>query len=126
MSFETGFENNTFIPKYIKNLTLEEVTYINFNYSKRAQNKKYPKLIDYYTFLKNPVCVCTPPQEKKFSSQTNSTNYSNNMRIAQNLNHSLGGTIQFGNNNGNSIALNYLGRAEGMSRGGGIPPKNKF
>ena len=53
MSFETGFENNTFIPKYIKNLTLEEVTYINFNYSKRAQNKKYPKLIDYYTFLKN-------------------------------------------------------------------------
>jgi len=97
--------------------------------TKRSSNKKYPKLIDYYTFLKNPSCVCTPPEEKKFTSQTNKNNISNNMRIAQNIKTAslggIGGNIQFGNN-GEIVALNYLGRTEGMPGGGGVPPRNRF
>jgi hypothetical protein len=109
----------------INTLTPQEITYIKLNFSKPSQNKRYPKIIDYYTFIKNPICVCKPDEEKKFSSLSNNTNYSNNMRISQRINKSLGGSVQFGNSI-EPISFNYLGKMEGMPGGGGSPPKNKF
>lgn len=72
-------------------------------------------------------------------SNTNFANVSNQQRIAQRLildgssqnivriSRFNGGITQYGNFYLNQpLSLNYLGRMEGQSGGGGSPPKNTF
>ena len=60
-------------------------------------------------------------------SDSPSLKISNNRRISQIINFSKGGKTQYGNFYlGQPLNLNYLGRAEGMPGGSGMPPRNKF
>jgi hypothetical protein len=74
-------------------------------------------------------CVCSPDKYDKntIGSDSPSIKFSNNRRISQIINYSKGGKTQYGNFYlGQPLNLNYLGRAEGMPGGSGMPPKNKF
>lgn len=87
-----------------------------FYYSSEAQQKEI-------------VCSCYDNIAKKFApeSQGTSGNISNNMRIAQSIRIPRSGRPQFGNFYlGEPLTLNYLGRMEGQSGGGGMPPRNQF
>ena len=79
---------------------------------------------------KTPLnCVCYQDKYDKFvvGSDSASTRIGKNMRISQIINTSTGGNTQYGNFYlGQPLNLNYLGRAEGMPGGSGIPPKNRF
>jgi hypothetical protein len=88
--------------------------------------KKYKKLIEYADFVKYENCRCQPEIGKNDSANPNSSYNSRNLRVAQTINATRGGRIQFGNINGTPLPLNYLGRLEGMPGGGGSPIKNKF
>lgn len=75
------------------------------------------------------VCSCFNNVAKKFApeSQGTSGNISNNMRIAQSIRIPRSGRPQFGNFYlGEPLSLNYLGRMEGQSGGGGVPLRNQF
>ena len=74
-------------------------------------------------------CVCIPDKHDKtvLGSDSPSTKISNNRRIAQIINYSRGGNIQYGNSYlGQPLNINSLGRAEGMPGGSGKPPTNRF
>jgi hypothetical protein len=74
-------------------------------------------------------CVCIPDKYNKnvVGSDSPSTKISNNRRIAQIINYSRGGNIQYGNSYlGQPLNINSLGRAEGMPGGSGKPPTNRF
>lgn len=74
-------------------------------------------------------CACIPDKYSKtvLGSDSPSTKISNNRRIAQIINYSRGGRIQFGNFYlGQPLNINSLGRAEGMAGGSGSPPTNRF
>ena len=74
-------------------------------------------------------CACIPDKYSKttLGSDSPSTKISNNRRIAQVINYSRGGRIQFGNFYlGQPLNINSLGRAEGMAGGSGRPPTNRF
>jgi hypothetical protein len=74
-------------------------------------------------------CICIPDKYDKFTvgSDSPSTRISNNMRISQIIQANKGGSVQYGNFYlGQSLQLNYLGRAEGMPFGSGKPPTNNF
>lgn len=72
------------------------------------------------------------------TSNTNSANISNKMRLSQILKldgssqkinriSRVSGRIQFGNFYlGQPLNINYLGKMEGMSGGSGMPPVNRF
>jgi hypothetical protein len=75
------------------------------------------------------ACVCAPDKYNKnvVGSDSPSTKISNNRRIAQIINYSRGGNIQYGNSYlGQPLNINSLGRAEGMPGGSGKPPTNRF
>ena len=87
------------------------------------------RMINYASFSqgKEETCFCVPEKYDKFIRQSNSSNISNNQRIAQTIKSSIGGSTQFGNSYlGEPIVINYLGRTAGQPGGGGSPPKNKF
>jgi hypothetical protein len=88
--------------------------------------KKYKKLIEYADFVKYENCVCQPEIGKNESANPNSSYNSRNLRVSQTINTTRGGRIQFGDISSRPLTLNYLGRLEGMSGGGGAPIKNKF
>jgi hypothetical protein len=74
-------------------------------------------------------CTCIPEKiDKKFpGSDSVSYRISNNERVSQLVQTSLGGSIQYGNFYlGEPLNVNYLGRIEGMSGGSGSPPVNRF
>lgn len=74
-------------------------------------------------------CVCIPSKYDKrtLGSDSPSVRVSNNMRVAQIVNSSLGGKTQFGNFYlGQPLRVNYLGRVEGQPGGSGKPPTNSF
>lgn len=78
---------------------------------------------------KEQYCKCITIQEKHYqsASQGTNSNVSRNMLKSQFINSSRGGTIQFGNFYlGQPLSLNYLGRMEGQSGGGGMPLRNSF
>ena len=74
----------------------------------------------------------------KYTSNSNSSNISNKMRLSrvlkldgssQKINRisRVSGRIQFGNFYlGEPLNINYLGKMEGMSGGSGKPPVNRF
>jgi len=89
--------------------------------------KKYKKLIEYSSFIEYENCICQPEIGKNASANPNSSNDSKYIRASQIVKTATpGGRIQFGNLNGTPLALNYLGRVEGMAGGGGAPTKNRF
>lgn len=54
-------------------------------------------------------------------------NMSNQLRVASLIRTTRGGRLGYGNyNNGGNVGVNYLGRVEGQSGGGGAPIRNKF
>ena len=76
---------------------------------------------------KEATCVCIPDKYDKFIRESNSSNISNNQRVANILKSSVGGSTQFGSYYlDQPVVINYLGRSEGQPGGGGSPPKNKF
>lgn len=80
-------------------------------------NAVYPENANY-------TCYCIPNKYDKTSLPSNSPS-SNSMRIAQILKSQRGGKTEYGNFYlGQPLALNYLGRIEGMSGGSGKPPTN--
>lgn len=88
---------------------------ININYT-NPDNYKYQ-------------CICTPTVYNKnvLGSDSPSTRVSYNTRVSQIINFYKGGKTQYGNFYlGQPLQLNYLGRAEGMPGGSGMPPKNNF
>jgi len=94
-------------------------------------NTNTGRLINYVALYsaqgKEATCFCIPDKYDKFIRQSNSSNISNNQRIAQRINSSVGGSTQFGSYYlGQPVVINYLGRTEGQPGGGGSPPKNKF
>jgi hypothetical protein len=92
----------------------------------RGPIKKYNKLIEYSVYLDYQNCRCQPEILKNESANPYSSYNSRNLRVSQTIKSTRGGRIQFGDINGNPLALNYLGRLEGMPGGGGAPLKNKF
>jgi hypothetical protein len=87
--------------------------------------KKYKKLIEYASFTEYENCRCQPEIGKSLAANPYASYDSRNLRVSQTINSSRGGRIQFGDN-GKPLKLNYLGRLEGSSGGGGVPVKNKF
>lgn len=74
-------------------------------------------------------CTCTPEKYDKRIPGSDSVSYriTNKMRISQVIQTSLGGSTQYGNFYlGQPLNLNYLGNAQGMPGGAGMPPKNTF
>jgi hypothetical protein len=74
-------------------------------------------------------CTCYPIVYNKNipGADSPSTRVSYNTRISQIINFYKGGKTQYGNFYlGQPLQLNYLGRAEGMPGGSGMPPKNRF
>ena len=70
-------------------------------------------------------CVCGYDTYNKNLPQANSSNISNNMRISQRIQNTVGGSIQYGMYSLAEIpTINYLGRTEGQYGGGGRPPSN--
>jgi len=72
---------------------------------------------------------CIPEKVDKKLSGSDSVSYriSNNTRISQLFQTSLGGSTQYGNFYlGQPLQLDYLGNAQGMPGGSGTPPKNTF
>ena len=101
-------------------------SYYNFK-NNTGPIKKYTKLIEYSTFIEYQNCRCQPEIGKNASANPNSSNDSKYIRASQIIRTTTpGGRIQFGNLNGTPLALNYLGRVEGMAGGGGAPLKNRF
>lgn len=75
------------------------------------------------------TCYCIPNKYDKNTPGSDSSSYkiSNYQRIAQIINNSKGGRIQFGNFYlGQPLNVNYLGNIEGMPGGSGSPPINRF
>jgi len=66
--------------------------------------------------------VCFQP---KVIKTNNSSDISNNQRVANLLTNNYTGRIQYGNG-GTPLAFNYLGKVEGQSGGGGRPIRNTF
>lgn len=74
-------------------------------------------------------CTCIPEKYDKRIPGSDSVSYRipNNVRISQVIQTSLGGSTQYGNFYlGQPLNLNYLGNAQGMPGGSGMPPKNTF
>lgn len=74
-------------------------------------------------------CTCIPEKVDKRFPGSDSVSYriSNNARISQIITTSLGGSTQYGNFYlGQPLQLDYLGNAQGMPGGSGMPPKNTF
>jgi hypothetical protein len=73
------------------------------------------------------TCVADKYDKNTVGSDSASSKISNNMRVAQVINSSLGGKTQYGNFYlGEPLQVNYLGRYQGMPGGSGSAPKNKF
>jgi hypothetical protein len=74
---------------------------------------------------KDKICVCGYDTYNKNLPQANSTNVSNKMRISQQIQSTVGGSIQYGMYSlANVPTINYLGRTEGQYGGSGRPPSN--
>ena len=76
-----------------------------------------------------PNCYCIPDKYDKNTpgSDSPSAKVSYATRIAQVVNTTKGGKIQYGNFYlGQPLNINYLGRIEGMPGGSGMPPVNRF
>jgi hypothetical protein len=91
------------------------------------------KLINYNAALASKkivsgvVCNCFAEEYKKFTSQTTISNTSKAQRIAQTINNTIGGSVQFGSYYlGAPVIVNYLGRTEGQPGGSGGPLRNRF
>lgn len=75
------------------------------------------------------TCYCIPDKYDKntLGSDSPSVRLSYASRIAQVMQASKGGKVQYGNFYlGQPLNVNYLGRMEGMSGGSGSPPVNRF
>ena len=78
---------------------------------------------------KQVSCICIPAKFDKNTpvSDGSSIRASNNTRVAFLIKNEKGGKTQFGNSYlEQPIAINYLGRMEGMPGGSGMPPINRF
>ena len=73
--------------------------------------------------LNDPYCFCLKTKQYKLNEQIIIQNVSNNFRVSQILNSSLGGKSVYVNNLNN---VNQFGRLEGQSGGSGSPLRNKF
>lgn len=74
-------------------------------------------------------CICIPSKFDKNTPGSNSSSFRApyNIRVAFLINNTKGGKTQFGNLYlEQPIAINYLGRMEGMPGGSGMPPMNRF
>jgi len=103
--------------------------YIMYSYRQFTPgNKSNSNRIIKYVAQGKEGCVCEPEKYDKFLRQPNSTNISNNQRIANILkNNSNGGSTQFGSYYlEQPVIINYLGRTAGQPGGSGSPPKNRF
>jgi hypothetical protein len=103
-------------------------SYVNLNQNNsKTPIKKYRQLIEYSNYYQYENCLCKPDILKKTSTEPNSSNTSRNMRNSNIIQTNYGGRPRFINlTNSAPLRLNYLGRLEGMSGGGGSPIKNKF
>jgi hypothetical protein len=103
-----------------------------YNELRRALNNDPTTPIFYYPSelqQKEIVCHCFNNIEKKTSpaSQGTEANVSQNMIFAQRIRTPRSGSVTFGNFYlGEPLTLNYLGRLEGQSGGGGAPIRNQF
>jgi len=108
-------------------------------------NKSYAKRLINYNAVYNqlnsnslnysltPTYICTSGcinqiyNKDVFASNSVSNPVSYKTRISQIITSSLGGKTQYGNFYlGQPQNVNYLGRVQGMPRGYGSPPVNKF
>lgn len=83
----------------------------------------------YGTEGQDKTCYCIPDKYDKNTpgSDSSSAKISYATKISQIINYSKGGKTQYGNFYlGQPLNVNYLGRIEGMSGGGGAPPVNRF
>lgn len=101
-----------------------------------GSNSNASRMIHYIAQLNNHKiynnylnCTCIPEKIDKKYPGSDSVSYriTNNARVSQLIKTSLGGSTQYGNFYlGQPLQLNYLGNAQGMPGGSGMPPKNTF
>lgn len=104
-----------------------------FTPGKKSNSKKIINYIAQYNALFPNLdalnCSCVPDKYDKtnIGSDATSVRMPYNIRFSQIINYSKGGKTQYGNLYlGQPLNINYLGRAEGMPGGSGMPPLNKF
>jgi hypothetical protein len=100
------------------------------NNSNASRMIRYVAQLNAHKFNNNYLnCTCIPEKVDKKYPGSDSVSYriSNNARVSQLVQTSLGGSIQYGNFYlGQPLQLDYLGNAQGMPGGSGMPPKNTF
>ena len=101
-----------------------------------GNNSNASRMINYvaqlnalYPNSNNVKCICIPDKVDKNLPGSDSVSYKipYKIRYSHIIRTSLGGFTQYGNFYlGKPLELNYLGNAQGMPGGSGMPPKNTF
>jgi hypothetical protein len=107
-------------------------SYQNFTPGSRSNTSRIINYVAEYNAV-NPnaitTCYCVPDKYDKNTpgSDSSSAKVSKATRLAQVIQSTKGGKIQYGNFYlGEPLNINYLGRVEGMPGGSGKPLTNKF
>ena len=86
---------------------------------------KFNKIYTYTIYKNYDTCTCIQEKVNTIKSGYNNPLQTENVRISQLLQNSLGGKITFGNL-GIPSKVNYLGRVEGQPGGSLQALRNKF
>ena len=122
----TKYNNNRFTPGNKGNLRLfMNKAFIKQYYQAFNTNQIFDNINNANDITQGTLCGCIPQKANSIKQGLNDPSQSENTRISQILNRSLGGKITFGHLN-KPVNINYFGGCEGNPNGVLKPLRNKF